>query len=264
MIVVDRSLVVLSRFATSFEAQTLSSRLATAGIESFIQGTDLVAAFGIGGAPSASGVRLEVAEEDLQAAVAILQKDERVRELAGQWHCSRCDELNESTFELCWSCQKSRGDDGLRADESGVWVSSDADAFVDSAPVSAERSPETNNPYQPVLISDDMAQAVAKHHDSFRKDDEGKSFIGESDERHDIASEEVRSLTRLTGVAALIFPLPLCVYGVARTTRAITLVKDDPKLRFRVRVYLVINILVCIAVSIFWLSVINEYLPRFR
>jgi hypothetical protein len=99
--------VTLRRCSNVIEADTLRIRLAAAGIDAVIQGGEGFTALGqIGGA--AGYPQLDVRSEDYDRAVAVLQADESASEHAKPWICSRCDERNEATFDLCWSCQKTR------------------------------------------------------------------------------------------------------------------------------------------------------------
>ncbi len=83
------------------------------------------------------GVKVEVAPEDYDRAVALLEDDESKAAIAGPWVCDRCREQNDATFELCWQCQKPRDDHDHRADAADTTEPAAADPNSNSGPTRA-------------------------------------------------------------------------------------------------------------------------------
>lgn len=99
--------ITVRRCNNVIEADTLRIRLAAAGIDAVVQGGEGATTLShIGGA--AGYPQVDVSSEDYDRAVAMLQADESARLHTQPWICSRCEERNEATFDLCWSCQKPR------------------------------------------------------------------------------------------------------------------------------------------------------------
>lgn len=107
--------VKLMNCRDAIEAETIRNRLATAGIAAVVQGAE------VGTALSYVGVaigypNIEVDSADLVRARDLLEADRVSRQTVGAWTCSRCGEFNEPSFELCWSCNKTRSEDDAIAD----------------------------------------------------------------------------------------------------------------------------------------------------
>lgn len=97
---------VLRQCVTVHEAEIVRDRLLAAGVRAFVIGTDMATALSLGGAGTDVGVRLVVPPDDFDRAAELLAQDERVLREAGPWRCSRCDETNEPSFDVCWNCSK--------------------------------------------------------------------------------------------------------------------------------------------------------------
>lgn len=150
---------VLRQCVTVHEAEIVRDRLIAAGVRAFVTGTDMATALSLGGAGTDVGVRLVVPSEDFDHAAELLAEDERTLREAGPWRCGRCDQPNEASFEVCWSCSKPR------EDEPATILTDD---FVDGGPPASsfDASPsevagrrkapvEDGNPYRPVLVGND-------------------------------------------------------------------------------------------------------------
>jgi hypothetical protein len=153
----ESPLAVLRNCADRVEAETIRIRLAAAGIRAIITGTDAATALSLGGAPTSRLVRVEVQRADHERAVALLEEDQRRLREAGPWICSRCREQNEAAFDVCWSCEKPRGeeDERGRIDERGA---TDTAPFSPSVSVEPSIPPVSDdmNPYRPVLVNSDL------------------------------------------------------------------------------------------------------------
>lgn len=93
-------------------AAFLGHRLTQAGIRFVEVGSE--ASIGLGDLPTdALEVEVFVSADDATRAVEILAEFEREHrdglDLTNAWTCSGCGEHNDSTFEVCWQCQKPRG-----------------------------------------------------------------------------------------------------------------------------------------------------------
>jgi hypothetical protein len=146
-----QELSLLCAYTDRFEAETIRNRLALAGIQAAMVGTDAATALGMGGAPPSRLVRIEVRREDLQQAQQILAEDKRRAALSETWRCADCGEVNEATFDLCWNC-------GSELSSSTVTSSNATDSVPPpnpiTAPAAAAAGLPDGNPYRPVVVGD--------------------------------------------------------------------------------------------------------------
>jgi transposase-like protein len=107
----DPTLVTVARFRDLIEAQLAKGKLEAAGIETFLANENIVSLDWFY-SNAVGGLRLQVAEEDLEDATAILADpipDEIIEEPSGvvytQPHCPRCDSLDIGfeTINRLWS-----------------------------------------------------------------------------------------------------------------------------------------------------------------
>ncbi|OYP39148.1 hypothetical protein [Rhodopirellula sp. MGV] len=148
----DERFCVLREFGDQWSAVSVQSLLAGAEIRSHLTGTDPGTALSMGGAPTDSLVRIQVAAKDFDRADELLRQHEQELLAKEPWLCARCDEPNEATFEYCWNCQASRSDIPVPKSSSSV-SSAFASAKVPNEPYSI---PLTNhsrkrlslNPYE--------------------------------------------------------------------------------------------------------------------
>ena len=156
----NQTLRTVREYATRIEAETVRIRLGDAGIDSLITGTDMATALGFGGAMTARPIRLEVAEDDLDRARALLDADDRLVATAGPWICGRCHEQNEAAFEICWSCSDPRREHDVAGRVTEPSPERQATAPVEALdpptvePI-ASVSAESGNPYRPVMVPSD-------------------------------------------------------------------------------------------------------------
>ena len=235
-------MVVLRRFSDSVAAETLRGRLAVAGIDAFVRGTSIEAAFGLGGAPTSSGLRLEIAKDDVDAALQVIEQDDRLREIAGDWICSRCDEENDASFEFCWKCQKERGPNDTKQAATQPQVNPIASPESKTSDQKVSRKTEKANPYRPVLVDAEAGQM-------------GSDVAGELQVDDETIDNTLRSLFRLACVSAMIIPIPLAFYAVYRTLTLPAQIKRHLKVRRRFRGYLLCNGLLSLIVVAFWTAV---------
>ncbi len=148
------SVAVLRNCADRVEAETIRIRLAAAGIQAFITGTDAATALSLGGAPTSRLVRVEVKASDHPRAATLLEQDARRIREAGPWICGRCHEQNEAAFEVCWSCDKPRSEDDVRG-RLGESPISDANQDLATS-IRVEPSDQSidhdSNPYRPIIV----------------------------------------------------------------------------------------------------------------
>jgi hypothetical protein len=235
----SKEMVVLRRFSDSVAAEALRGRLAVAGIDVYVRGTSVETAFGIGGAPTSSGLRVEIAKADAQAAIAIMAEDDRLREVAGDWICSRCDEQNDASFEFCWKCQKGRGPNDTKEDRPVTQVN----------PITAPESSVANsvqldesepaNPYRPILMEPGLV----------REPDHASSGSEINDETID---NTMRDLFKLACVSVMILPIPLGLYAMYRVIMLPDELKRHPRIQSRLRKYVFFYGLVSSIVIAFW------------
>jgi len=151
-------MVNLKRCRDVIEAETLRIRLASAGIHAVVQGGQTATALSYVG--SAVGYpQVEVTEDDYQSAVAILEADRVALATAGGWGCSRCGEYNEPSFDICWSCNKTRGPEDrvqhAEADGAGRHPVDDpsdesASPFAVAGIKQRDGNRDSGNPYRPL------------------------------------------------------------------------------------------------------------------
>ncbi|TWU41322.1 hypothetical protein Q31b_27610 [Novipirellula aureliae] len=207
----QHSTIAVRECADMFLAQTLCNRLATEGIPSIVTGTDPVTALGFGGAGTNRLVRVEVAEKDYLRAAEILQADEWLRDTATAWVCSRCDEQNEPTFEVCWSCNKKR--DG--ADLPGRTVSdfdrNEREKGWESETITVPNDrvvlPRSSNPYSPPVVIKTPSESSAA----------SGRLIGTNAEQVETTKADVRRVFYSSIIGLLFFPPLLNGYSLYLT-----------------------------------------------
>lgn len=106
-------MLVVRRFSTSHEANLAKMTLESHGIRCHVTGDVLADALSFYG-NAVSRVDLLVSPEDAERSHQLLYEADLTRqsERFDQWNehrgmgwvCNRCDECNELTFDLCWSC----------------------------------------------------------------------------------------------------------------------------------------------------------------
>jgi hypothetical protein len=126
--------------------------LETEGVTAGVEGGNVNTALSHVGS-ALSGVRLLVAEQDYARARELLVRYGEKNSLRTSWYCGECQETNEPSFDLCWSCGKVREevDAPFPAAEAEPVVASD---FTEIRVADIPAKIESNNPYQPPLISE--------------------------------------------------------------------------------------------------------------
>jgi len=92
----------IASFASETEARALQAALASQGIESALTNAEVVANFWQY-SNAVGGVGVEVAEQDWDAAQAMLKSD--ASQLA-PWVCETCGTEIEAGFDTCWKCAR--------------------------------------------------------------------------------------------------------------------------------------------------------------
>ena len=96
-------------YSSITEASIVRGRLDQAGIRSWMQ-EELTAGqlFQVGTA--LGGVKLQVANNDLQRARELIADEPSQGTTGAAWNCPRCGSDVDAGFEICWSCQATRAD----------------------------------------------------------------------------------------------------------------------------------------------------------
>ncbi len=224
---------LLRQCSDTFEAEIIRDRLAAADIRAFVTGTDMATALSLGGAGTDRGVRIEVAVEDHQRAVETLLEDERQRREAGDWICGRCEEVNESSFELCWSCEKPRSADDARTSKYDHEPLSGSERFGDLQNQSPTTGigKEDGNPYRPPTISESDGEMK-------RPDSTQSGSVNTRDE----LDEQVRRTLVASIAATMLFPPISTIYMIWRLIRLPTSAYQDPNRRKRIRLAKLITV----------------------
>ena len=235
-------LVSLSDYPDQFQAEAIRIRLAAAGIQVIVTGTDAATALSMGGAGTDRLVRVEVAKSDYEQAMKLLIEDEARLASASPWICSRCDEQNEPAFEVCWGCNKTQSDgDKLgRREEPGA--STKQDSVNDGTSQTKRASLGTtndSNPFRPVLI-----------------DRDSKDFARTANDNRFVPTEEQEETVRrafLASVAALLLLPPLVsFYSVYILCGLGTQAFKYPPFRPRLVAAWSINVIVISLGTVFW------------
>lgn len=100
-------MVCVHRLQDPIEANLIRGLLMNEDIPAELTGESLVGAYS--GIPKLCDVRVLVPEKHRGSAEAVIQRYERARSTAGhEWHCDQCGEVNDASFEICWSCERAR------------------------------------------------------------------------------------------------------------------------------------------------------------
>lgn len=102
-------LVTVARCGTEWEAEQYRDVLAGEGIKAFVEGGQLKSTLFYVGTAIGS-VRVVTRDSDAPRAIQILQSLEQTECEAGDWYCGECRETNEQAFDICWACQRPRGE----------------------------------------------------------------------------------------------------------------------------------------------------------
>ena len=150
-------LVQVGVFFEELGAIQAKNWLETEGVIAGVEGGSVSTALShIGSA--LSGVRLLVAEIDYDRARELLLRYGETNSPGTSWYCGDCKETNEPSFDLCWSCGKTREEVGVPfpADESKPVESS---GFTEISHAEIPAKIDSNNPYQPPLVSEPAISA---------------------------------------------------------------------------------------------------------
>ncbi len=99
----DPTLETVGVYPSIVEASIVRGRLDQAGIRCWLQG-ELAAATAYAGT-QLSGIKLEVASDDLQR-VRDLMAEDACGEQNSPWTCSHCNSEVDAGFAVCWNCQE--------------------------------------------------------------------------------------------------------------------------------------------------------------
>ena len=108
----DSDFVCVHRGTSPIEARLIMGLLDTEGIPARSSGEELVGAYP--GVPRLCDVRVLVPARCRPAAEAVIEAYEARRAGSADWACRECAEVNDATFEICWSCGAERPSDGAK------------------------------------------------------------------------------------------------------------------------------------------------------
>lgn len=229
----DRFAIVCECFDT-FEAETICIRLRDAGIDAHTTGNDTAQALAMGGAGTNRLPRVEVPEAELDRARQLLADDRARAAHARRWKCPRCNEVNEKTFEVCWSC-------GKLLDETAIFAWDDAPRDSTSNPAgewtvtpSDPLPTEDQNPYRPTPPRDGSSNGQDATVNDLRDDDEAAPS--------DAYFEDTRRALWSAVIGFLILPPLINLYSIFLLIRLPSTVYQDPRLRGRLIAAYLINI----------------------
>jgi hypothetical protein len=158
--------LTVRRCSNVMEAESVRIRLEAEGIDAVVLGGETVVTLSyVGGAIGYPHV--DVPAEDYQRAIEVLQADQDTLAIAQPWICSRFGEGNEASFDLCWSCNKSRdsadavgtidGED--RASEASDDSEAEPQYIVQTEP---RRVADSSNPYRPLDWQTEVRQTTSE------------------------------------------------------------------------------------------------------
>ncbi len=150
-------LVQLDAFFDEISATQAQSWLAQQGIHGFVEGAGATSAFG---GNSLAPARLMIADIDFDRARARMAEYRTNTRQHTSWYCGECQETNEASFDLCWSCHQPREDvQTVAPDQQASHVCHD----TRSVPLTHSDSRSSDNPYQPTMhVSIEMSQRTVQ------------------------------------------------------------------------------------------------------
>lgn len=208
-----------------FEAETICIRLRDAGIDAYATGSDSAQALAMGGAGTNRLPRVEVPEHEFEQARRLLAADRAKAATARRWKCPRCDEVNEKTFEVCWSC-------GKLLDEKAIFAWDEDSRETEKTPAgpwtiaSGDPLPQDDqNPYRPALPRQDSRGDETLVADA-RNADEGKAA-------REAFNDDVRRALWSAVIGFLILPPLPNLYSLFLLFRLPSTAYSSPRLRRR-------------------------------
>ena len=96
-------LITIAEFWDAEKAHLLSSSLQTAGIQAVVVGSESATTLAYFGS-AVTQVKVQVRDEDLQAAREQLHIASATETALGDWICHQCGAEVDAGFEVCWSC----------------------------------------------------------------------------------------------------------------------------------------------------------------
>ncbi len=237
---VNKSFFVLRECADQYEAETIRIRLATDKIPVLITGTDPNVALSLGGAPTSRPVRVEVMRSDLERADTLLKQDHLRAKRDDTWICRRCHEQNESTFDVCWCCNKIHEEATANGREN-----------LDSGNPEATGKPRTQvdqRSHQPQLKAETTSTRQQKS--LIHK----QPLITQTDQVEERQRESLSRCARSAVVGLLLFPPALNLYSIYLLLNLEPTVYRNADTRLRVLSIWIFNAaVVSLGTTLWWL-----------
>ncbi len=142
-------LVQIDTFFDGVAAHQAKSWLNQEGIPAFVEGAHANSGLYIGSA--LAGVKLLVAADDKERACNLLQQYHTDGYDRTSWFCGSCQEVNEPSFDLCWSCGENREDVEALKPTPSLRIQPENDESPDKN-LNLPEPIETGNPYQPPQV----------------------------------------------------------------------------------------------------------------
>lgn len=245
LLVGGQKLIQIDSFFDGLAAYQAQNWLNHEGIPAFVEGANANSALYVGSA--LAGVKLLVAGEDQERArIALRQYHSEIPDRTA-WYCGDCEEFNEPSFDLCWSCGKNREEvetpgptsSHRRHSEAADDESVETEVSVAGVP----QSIESGNPYQPPMV---MMPAMPNR----------KPQLDEQTEAIEKTEEIIQRAWRASVLGlGLVFPIPILhaysvmlLAGVDRDVPISSKSQRQFKLAWSINLILVLAI--CLVVSV--------------
>lgn len=241
LLVGGHKLIQVDSFFDGLAAQQAQNWLNQEGIPAFVEGANANSALYVGSA--LAGVKLLVAKEDQERARIVLRQYHSVLPDRTTWYCGECEEFNEPSFDLCWSCSKKREEVEAPAPLKNLRHNSEtADDEPAESTLSVADIPrliESGNPYQPPQI-----MLPAKQYQKPQLDDETEEI--------EKAEEVIQRAWRASILGlGLVFPIPILnTYSVMLLAGVDRKVPISTKSQRQFKLACLINLILVLAIGL--------------
>ncbi len=183
-------LVQVDTFFDGLSALQAKDWLNQEGILAFVEGANTNSAFFVGNA--LAGVKLLVASSDQDRARSALQRYHSETLDQATWYCGDCQEMNEPSFDVCWSCGQSRQD-------------------VEASPPPNTRPPEPQTPSDELTVADfpDRMQSTNPYQPPLARTSANRNPEKVTDPDLTQATEDIIQRAWRASIMGLIFPVPI-------------------------------------------------------
>ena len=187
-------LIKVASYGSQVEAEHVVSLLREREIAAFVEGATVNTTLSAVASPL-GGVTLLISEADLAAVQELLASPTSDELLRDDWYCGECEETNDASFEICWSCGEVREQ-----------IEVDNPLQNKPSPHPAPTDRDLSNPYSPSHVDSraEKSSPNARSHDQ-------------------IAEDMVIRAHRAAWIGAVVLPFILHAYSVYLLLRVATM-----------------------------------------